>query len=194
MLWEVPVQIRFCYLPGTYYVLQCGKILNTSLINIIVLELSPVIAVTNDPCMPSPCGLYAECRNINGVSSCSCLPSYVGSPPYCRPECMMHSDCSSDLACIAEKCRNPCAGSCGIYATCFVNNHIPVCLCPDGFTGDPFRQCSPKPIQGIVLTILLFSLIIHIHNFTIISTFRVTLPGLYFNHNNLIPWFQICNN
>lgn len=72
--------------------------------------------------------------------------SYVGSPPYCKPECVVHSDCPSDRACEAEKCRNPCEGSCGIYAQCFVNNHVPVCLCPDGFTGDPFRQCTPKPV------------------------------------------------
>lgn len=112
------------------------------------VETSPSIAAPSDPCVPSPCGSYAECRDNNGLASCSCLPSYVGSPPYCKPECVVHSDCPSDRACEAEKCRNPCDGSCGLYANCFVNNHVPVCLCPEGFTGDPFRQCSPKPVTG----------------------------------------------
>lgn len=118
-------------------------------------ETSPVLAAPTDPCAPSPCGLYAECRNNNGLASCSCLLSYVGSPPYCKPECVIHSDCPSDQACITEKCRNPCEGSCGLYAKCFVNNHVPVCLCPDGFTGDPFSQCIPKPIEGeLIMNIL----------------------------------------
>lgn len=112
------------------------------------LETTPSVAVPSNPCVPSPCGPYSECRDNNGLASCSCLPSYMGSPPYCKPECVVHSDCPSDQACEAEKCRNPCEGSCGLYAKCFVNNHVPVCLCPDGFTGDPFRQCTPKPIEG----------------------------------------------
>lgn len=111
-------------------------------------ETSPSVAAPSDPCIPSPCGLYAECRNNNGVPSCSCLPSYMGSPPFCKPECVVHTDCPSDRACEAEKCRNPCEGSCGLHANCFVNNHIPVCLCPEGFTGDPFSECRPIPIRG----------------------------------------------
>lgn len=111
-------------------------------------ETSPSVAAPSDPCVPSPCGLYAECRNNNGVPSCSCVAPYVGSPPYCKPECVVHSDCTNDLACEAEKCRNPCEGSCGLYAKCFVNNHVPVCLCPEGFTGDPFRECRQNPVQG----------------------------------------------
>lgn len=66
-----------------------------------------------NPCFPSPCGLYAECRPNGNNPSCSCLPNYFGSPPNCRPECVVNSDCASDKACIAEKCRNPCEGSCG---------------------------------------------------------------------------------
>lgn len=66
-----------------------------------------------NPCNPSPCGLYAECRPVGNNPSCSCLPNYFGSPPNCRPECVVNTDCPSDKACIAEKCRNPCEGSCG---------------------------------------------------------------------------------
>lgn len=94
-----------------------------------------------NPCNPSPCGLYSECRAIGESPSCSCLPNYFGSPPNCRPECVVNTDCSSDRACIAEKCRNPCDGSCGFNSECRVQNHIPICNCRQGFTGDPFTQC-----------------------------------------------------
>lgn len=98
-----------------------------------------------DPCVPSPCGLNSQCRNIGGSPSCSCLPNYVGSPPNCRPECVVNQECASNLACINEKCRDPCPGSCGLGANCAVINHTPVCTCPEGYTGDPFSNCYPKP-------------------------------------------------
>lgn len=95
-----------------------------------------------DPCNPSPCGLYAECRQVNGNPSCSCLSNYIGSPPNCRPECVVNTDCAPDLSCIAEKCRNPCEGSCGFNSDCRVQNHIPICTCRAGYSGDPFTQCT----------------------------------------------------
>jgi hypothetical protein len=98
-----------------------------------------------DPCNPSPCGPYSQCRDINGSPSCSCLPSYNGAPPNCRPECIINSECPSNKACINEKCKDPCPGSCGIGANCNVINHTPVCTCPDRYTGDPFTNCYPAP-------------------------------------------------
>lgn len=97
--------------------------------------------------MPSPCGMYAECRNIGGTPSCSCLPRYIGSPPTCRPECRVNSDCPMNLACMNEKCRDPCQGSCSITSLCTVYNHVPVCTCPEQYTGDPFSNCyaAPRP-------------------------------------------------
>lgn len=94
-----------------------------------------------NPCNPSPCGLYSTCRTNGNIPSCSCLPNYVGAPPNCRPECIVNTDCPSDKSCIAEKCREPCAGSCGINSECRVQNHIPICTCPSGYTGNPFEQC-----------------------------------------------------
>jgi hypothetical protein len=73
------------------------------------------------------------------------LATYVGSPPNCRPECTINSECPSNLACIREKCRDPCPGSCGAGARCSVINHTPICSCPDGYTGDPFSYCQLKP-------------------------------------------------
>lgn len=103
--------------------------------------------VVQNPCVPSPCGPYAECRDIGGAPSCSCLASYIGSPPNCRPECTVNSDCPRSQACMNERCRDPCPGSCGLSATCSVINHTPACVCPDGFTGDPFTNCYLKRKQ-----------------------------------------------
>lgn len=97
---------------------------------------------TVDPCLPSPCGLYAECKVINQQAACTCLKNYIGFPPNCRAECVVNTDCPSDQACISEKCRNPCVGSCGQNADCRVQNHIPVCLCQAGYSGDPFTLCT----------------------------------------------------
>ena len=97
--------------------------------------------VVVEPCEGDPCGRYAQCRNMNGIAACSCLPGYVGSPPNCRPECRIHSECPSNLACINEKCRDPCPGACGAYAECSVNKHNAVCRCQQGYEGDPFSSC-----------------------------------------------------
>lgn len=107
-----------------------------------------------NPCFPSPCGLYSDCRDNNGSPVCICKQNYIGSPPNCRPECVVNTDCASQMACIAEKCRDPCDGSCGFNTECRVQNHIPICNCQPGFTGDPFTQCVgiierlPSPTQS----------------------------------------------
>lgn len=73
------------------------------------------------------------------------MPSYIGSPPSCRPECSINTDCPTSQACIQQKCRDPCPGSCGIGALCSVSRHTPICTCPDGYTGDAFTVCNLKP-------------------------------------------------
>lgn len=95
-----------------------------------------------NPCQPSPCGPNAQCQVVNDSPSCSCMPEFVGTPPSCRPECISNSECPSQMACINRKCRDPCPGSCHSLATCNVINHVPVCTCRDGYTGDPFVQCT----------------------------------------------------
>lgn len=95
-----------------------------------------------NPCSPSPCGPNSECRVNGDQAACSCHLNYIGTPPNCRPECVVNTDCSSQQACISEKCQDPCPGSCGFNAECRVQNHIPICTCQSGFTGDPFTQCS----------------------------------------------------
>lgn len=102
-----------------------------------------------DPCFPSPCGPYSQCRNINGQGVCSCLQDYIGSPPNCRPECVTHGECPRNLACKQMKCKDPCPGSCGLNAECYVANHQPVCQCLVSYTGDPYTQCNPIPSKGM---------------------------------------------
>ena len=54
-------------------------------------------------------------------------------------ECVANEDCPSDQACADFRCVDPCAQSCGQGADCDVNNHVAICRCPRGRTGDPFR-------------------------------------------------------
>lgn len=96
-------------------------------------------------CYPSPCGPNSQCREINEQAVCSCLPTYNGEPPYCKAECLSHSDCLAEKACLNQKCIDPCPGPCGQKADCRVFHHNPICSCRSGFTGDPFTRCYSKP-------------------------------------------------
>jgi hypothetical protein len=102
--------------------------------------LAPVIT---NPCNPSPCGPNSQCREINGQAVCSCVPGFIGSPPSCRPECVVSAECPQNEACNNQKCRDPCPGTCGIGARCEVINHNPICTCPPRYTGNPFVRCQP---------------------------------------------------
>ena len=114
------------------------------------LIIEPVIE--EDPCNPNPCGPNSNPpRQIGDRCHCTCLPEMIGTPPNCRPECIVNSDCSSETACINRKCQDPCPGLCGRNAYCRVRNHVPICVCNQGFIGDPFSSCyrptttSPRP-------------------------------------------------
>lgn len=72
----------------------------------------------------------------------------------CRPECVLNSECPQNKACIRNKCMDPCPGTCGQNALCEVYNHVPMCRCPQGMSGNAFVQCLPY--QGTVF----FSLVI----------------------------------
>ena len=95
------------------------------------------------PCADSPCGINAECKERNNAASCICLPNYQGDPHVgCKPECVLNGDCNKNLACINNKCENPCVGLCGQNAECFVINHMPICNCLTGYTGNPSSICN----------------------------------------------------
>lgn len=106
-----------------------------------VLEYPPP-STPADVCYPSPCGPNSQCRSVNGQAVCTCLVGYMGSPPNCRPECIINSECSLDKACVNQKCVNPCPKPCGINANCKVINHSPICSCQTSYTGDPFTICN----------------------------------------------------
>lgn len=118
-------------------------------INYMYLLLDDII-VPQNPCVPTPCGLYSNCRAQNGHAVCSCVANYIGAPPNCRPECMSSSDCSQDKSCINERCKDPCPGTCGNNALCRTVNHNPICSCMTGFTGDPFVRCIYEESKIIV--------------------------------------------
>lgn len=94
------------------------------------------------PCNPSPCGINAVCKERANAGSCLCLPEYHGDPYVeCRPECVLNSDCPRTKSCYNNKCVDPCPGVCGLNAECHVNNHIPICNCVTGYTGNPSTSC-----------------------------------------------------
>lgn len=106
--------------------------------------------VDQNPCIPSPCGPYSNCKVVNNQASCSCIENEYGSAPYCQPECTINSDCSSQEICMNHKCRRACSDDCGLNADCFVRNHIPVCVCKQGFNGNPYEKCVPEISKRIV--------------------------------------------
>lgn len=94
-----------------------------------------------DPCRPSPCGPNSLCREINNHAVCSCKSNYIGTPPSCKPECVVSSECPQDRACVNEKCIDPCPGPCSKSARCQTVNHSPICSCAPGYSGNPFTEC-----------------------------------------------------
>jgi len=119
------------------------------------IKIAAVVEPPKNPCQPSPCGPNSQCRELNGQAVCSCLPEFVGSPPGCRPECVVSSECAQNKACINQKCTDPCPGTCGLNANCQVINHSPICSCLSGFTGDPFTRCYTIPGNYLSLKLAL---------------------------------------
>jgi hypothetical protein len=113
-----------------------------------VVEEATLAPLPPNPCNPTPCGPNSQCQAVSGQALCGCLSNMIGVAPNCRPECILSSDCPSNEACVNQKCINPCPGLCGDNAECRVVNHSPVCSCIQGFTGDAFSNCRPKPVIG----------------------------------------------
>lgn len=113
----------------------------------------------DDPCREGTCSVNAKCRVEGTRGICTCIDGYFGNPyQECKPECLLSSDCPQYLACIKQKCADPCPGTCGINAFCEVVNHNPVCSCPRTMTGDPFSRCQESKLS------LSFSISSIIHN------------------------------
>lgn len=116
---------------------------------------------SGNPCINNPCGPFSLCKSIGDTPACSCLPNYIGRAPNCRPECIISAECPSNLACINQKCSDPCVGACGSHTYCSVINHNSVCQCEPGYTGDPFSICTEirkcKPAFSILLLLFRIS-------------------------------------
>ena len=70
------------------------------------------------------------------------MHDYLSAP---KPECLSDPECPNHLACIQEKCQNPCfTHSCGQNAECKVKNHRAICVCLYGFVGDPYTLCEER--------------------------------------------------
>ena len=110
-----------------------------------MLAVDVVSEEDQDPCANQFCGAFSTQSRAGGRCVCSCQRGYFGTPPNCRPECVVSSDCSQTTACLNQKCRDPCPGSCGNNARCQVVNHNPICSCPAGYAGDPFINCVKEP-------------------------------------------------
>lgn len=91
------------------------------------------------------CGRNAECLTVNHEITCRCPAKTKGDAlAECVPiECSDNNDCSSDKICIDSKCTNPCSfvNACGANADCTVNNHVGICSCKAGYTGDAQLGC-----------------------------------------------------
>jgi hypothetical protein len=107
-------------------VLPYNNIIVVQLINRNLVDILEMISLLHQvitpserphiPCVPSPCGPNAQCREVNGHEACTCLVGYVGAPPNCRPECVLNAECPSNKACIQQRCGDPCSGACGYNA------------------------------------------------------------------------------
>ncbi|XP_036344722.1 fibrillin-3-like, partial [Rhagoletis pomonella] len=61
----------------------------------------------------------------------------------CLAGCKTNSDCPTDQSCLSGKCADPCAdkSACGRNALCTVSDHRMLCYCPDGYEGEPSKEC-----------------------------------------------------
>lgn len=148
----------------------------------------PIATIPSNPCIPTPCGPNSNCHVVNELSVCSCLPNYIGRAPNCRPECMTNSECARNLACVNERCIDPCIGTCGAYATCIVYNHQAVCRCPDEFTGDPFSACSPIPSKCSVGSEVCKHGASNVHRKLVLALNSSIRRGFLRNYNNTVIW------
>lgn len=99
-----------------------------------------------NPCeLPKSCGKNAECIPTGHVATCRCPARTRGNAQLecVALECIDNNDCSHDKSCVDNHCINPCSlqNICGQRATCTPDNHVGICTCQPGTTGDPHLGC-----------------------------------------------------
>lgn len=96
--------------------------------------------------LDSDCACGQKCYKGKCRAQCSqssCAPGQLCQNGACMPGCKTNSDCSIDRSCVNGQCTDPCANdrACGKNAICKAADHRALCLCPDGFRGEPSREC-----------------------------------------------------
>lgn len=100
--------------------------------------------MTNQDCVCGEKCVSRICRN-ECSHQISCAQGQLCINGTCAPGCKSNSDCSNTEFCHNKKCLSPCKqkNACGENALCSVQDHMKICLCPDGFQGDANKQCTP---------------------------------------------------
>lgn len=113
------------------------------------LAITVVDNTTTQPCSPNPCDPHSSCDTFGSqFAICDpCVGPNAINNPLCRPECVFNSECPFDKACLRNKCTDPCPGSCGVNAECYVYQHDPICHCIDGYEGNPYEHCKVAVIR-----------------------------------------------
>lgn len=80
------------------------------------------------------------------TSNSKCPEGHICIRGFCTAGCVSDNDCANEKTCSNSKCKNPCEknlSQCGKNAICRVSQHQAVCLCPDGYSGEPSKGCNP---------------------------------------------------
>lgn len=130
-------------------VLTCSESSKSLAANIFInakLFFKGVWLAPSTTCEPSQCGPNSECKMVTGFDTaiCYCLEGFIGASPNCKRECSISKDCGDGLACISNKCEDPCPGLCGLKAFCDVKDHVPICKCLENYYGNPYERCKSE--------------------------------------------------
>lgn len=107
------------------------------------VQCAPILLpISDDPCLPNPCGPYSICNVINDTADCSCIDGY-GIAPHCYA-CRSSSSCGPEMQCVGGRCvASICFPFCGDNASCNVFNGTLECFCDfPKASNNPFNYCS----------------------------------------------------
>lgn len=101
-----------------------------------------------NPCeISGVCGKNAECIPISHEATCKCPKRTKEDHNHncISVECLDSNDCLENKTCLNSTCINPCEipNICGEKAFCSPSNHVGICICEPGTTGDPHLGCFP---------------------------------------------------
>ncbi|RZF34371.1 hypothetical protein LSTR_LSTR008910 [Laodelphax striatellus] len=108
-------------------------------------------------CEDDTCAKSATCTARDHQPTCTCPPGSEGNPyiectrprtPEITPECSVDAECPSRLACVNNRCENPCRLSaiCSPDQECRVQDSLPLrtimCVCPPDSIATPDGRCK----------------------------------------------------